>query len=278
MKCMKNILCSALLAGLVFLLASCESKTYRNINYIQDVKADTVMAAIGNDGILVQPKDMISIVVSHRTPQLAAPFNLTNVSYQAGAETDNRGSSYRLMGYSVDTDGDINFPILGKLHVAGLNRWEVAELVRSELAKGLLSDAVVTVEYMNFKISVLGEVNRPSTFAISGDRVNLLEALSMAGDLTIYGRRDNVTVSREQDGKRYMYVVDLRSSDLFKSPAFYLQQNDIVYVEPNSVRAGQSTINENNFRSVSFWVSIGSFLMTTANLLTLIIQRTGSAQ
>ena len=273
---MKQILWRILPALLAALLVSCESKTYRNINYIQDVKADTVMNQIGNDGILVQPKDMISIVVSHRTPQLAAPFNLTNVSYQAGAETESRGSSYRLLGYTVDTDGYINFPILGKLYVAGMNRWEVSELVRAELAKGLLSDAVVTVEYMNFKISVIGEVSRPGTFAISGDRVNLLEALSMAGDLTIYGRRDNVTISREKDGKRYMYIVDLRSSDLFNSPAFYLQQNDIVYVEPNSVRAGQSTINENSFRSVSFWVSIGSFLMTTANLLTLIIQRTAN--
>lgn len=221
------------------------------------------------DGILVQPQDMISIVVSSRTPELAAAFNLANISYQAGSETGNAGGgSYRLMGYSVDSEGDIDFPILGKINVAGLNRWGVARKIKEKLQEsGQLKDPVVTVEFMNFKISVLGEINRPGSYTVSGDKINILQALSLAGDMTIYGRRDNIRVVREQNGKRVVYVVDIRNSDLFNSPAYYLQQNDEVYVEPNRVRAGQSTINENSFRSVSFWASISATLLTIANLI-----------
>ena len=156
----------------------------------------------------------------------------------------------------------------------GMNR-EVAAKVKKELTnRGLLKDPVVIVEFLNFKISVLGEVARPGTYTISGDRINIFEALSLAGDLTIYGKRDCVRISREQDGIRKVFLVDLRDSQLLENEeAYYLQQNDVIYVEPNKVRAGQSTINENNFRSVSFWVSIGSALVTTANLIVSIIRK-----
>lgn len=260
-----------LCAGIAVILAviSCgASKTSQNINYMQDVKKDTVMSMVPGEGILVQPKDMISIVVSSRNPELSAMFNLTNVSYQAGAETSTGGSQNRLMGYSVDNDGCIDFPTLGRLHVAGLNRWGVAKMIKEELQnRELLKDAVVTVEFMNFKISVLGEVSRPGTYTVSGDKINLLQALSLAGDMTIFGRRDNIQVSREENGKRYIYLVDIRSTDFYDSPAYYLRQNDVIYVEPNKVRAGQSTINENSFRSVSFWVSLGTSLLSIVNII-----------
>ncbi len=272
---MKKFRFVALLA-LVAALCSCSSQTYKNINYLQDIQRDTVMALNTSEGIKVQPKDMISIVVSGRDPKLAAQFNLVNVSYQAGSETGLNGGYQRLMGYSVNTDGTIDFPVLGKVKVAGLNRWEVASKIKQELdGRGLLKDAVVIVEFLNFKISVLGEVARPGTYTISGDRINIFEALSLAGDLTIFGKRDCVRVSREQNGMRKVFVLDLRDSDvLVNEEAYYLQQNDVVYVEPNKVRAGQSTINENNFRSVSFWVSIGSVLVSTANLVATIISKT----
>ena len=257
----------AISAAVIALAVSCSPTTYRNINYVQDVTRDTTMTLKAGEGIIVQPQDMISIVVSCREPQLAAMFNLTNVSYQAGSQAGQTGYQ-RLMGYTVDTDGNIDFPIIGKINVAGLNRWGVAQKVKNELIRrDLLKDPVVTVEFMNFKVSVIGEVARPGTFSITNDRINLFEALSLAGDLTIYGRRDNVQVTRETGGKRYVYVLDLRSSDIFNSPAYYLQQNDIVYVEPNSVRAGQSTINENYFKSGSFWVSMGSLAITVVNLV-----------
>lgn len=255
-------------AAAVMLLASCGSKTSRNINYLQEAQKDTTVTMLPEEGILVQPKDMISIVVSSRNPELSAMFNLTNVSYQAGGETSTTGSYNRILGYSVDNNGDIDFPIVGKINVSGLTRWQVADKVKQELvSRNLLKDPVISVEFLNFKVSVLGEVAHPGTYTVTGDKITLLEALSLAGDLTIYGRRDRVSVIREINGKRTVYINDLRSMDLFTSPSYYLKQNDVVLVEPNKVRAGQSTINENSLKSTSFWMSVGSFLVTIANLI-----------
>lgn len=273
---MKKTLVRLLMAVVILAaVAACgPTKTSQQINYMQDIKRDTVMNMRGGGGILVQPMDMISIVVSHRDQELAAMFNLSNATFQAGAENQGTSTS-RLMGYSVDGHGDIDFPIVGKVHVAGMNRWEVSQTIKDELeGRNLLRDAVVTVQFMNFQISVLGEVSRPGTYSINGDKISLLEAISRAGDLTIYGRRDNIQVTREENGKRKVYVVDLRRSDLYNSPAYYLRQNDVIYVEPNEVRAGQSTINENNFRSVRFWASLGSTVLSAANILITIITRT----
>ena len=255
----------------LFVLASC--KTYEKINYMQDVRVDTPVEVSVNQGIRIQPQDMLSIVVSSKTPELAMIFNLPVVSYQAGSEVVSGAGSQRLLGYVVDNNGEIDFPVLGKIKVAGLTRWEVQEYIKKTIIDaGLMKDLVVTVEFMNFKISVMGEVTSPGTYNIEGDKITLLQALSLAKDLTIFGRRDNVSVIREQDGERIVYQVDLRSASLFDSPAYYLQQNDIVYVEPNKVRAGQSTINENNIKSVSLWVSIGSFLTSLAVLIVNLVE------
>lgn len=250
----------------LFVLASC--KTYEKINYMQDVGVDTPVEVSVNQGIRIQPQDMLSIVVSSKTPELAMIFNLPVVSYQAGSEVVSGAGSQRLLGYVVDNNGEIDFPVLGKIKVAGLTRWEVQEYIKKTIIDaGLMKDLVVTVEFMNFKISIMGEVNSPGTYTINGDKVTLLEALSMARDLTIYGKRDGVYVVREENGVRTTYNVDLRSVSLFDSPVYYLRQNDVVYVEPNKVRAGQSTINENSLKSVSLWISIGSFLTSLAVLI-----------
>lgn len=247
-------------------LASC--KTYKNINYIQDVQVNTTESIAENQGIRIQPKDMLSIVVSSKTPELAMAFNLPVVSYQAGSEVVSNGGNMRLLGYVVDNDGNIDFPLLGKIQVAGLTRWQLQELIKQQIVNaGLMKELVVTVEFMNFKVSIMGEVNAPGSYTINGDKVTILEALSMAKDLTIFGKRDGVYVIREENGKRTTYNVDLRSVDLFDSPAYYLRQNDVVYVEPNKVRAGQSTINENSLKSVSLWISISSFLTSLAVLI-----------
>lgn len=247
-------------------LASC--KTYRNINYIQDVQVNDTENIIENQGIRIQPKDMLSIVVSSKTPELAMAFNLPVVSYQAGSEVVSGAGNMRLLGYVVDNDGNIDFPLLGKIQVAGLTRWQLQELIKQQIVNaGLMKELVVTVEFMNFKVSIMGEVNAPGSYTINGDKVTILEALSMAKDLTIFGKRDGVYVIREENGKRTTYRIDLRSVNLFDSPAYYLRQNDVVYVEPNKVRAGQSTINENSLKSVSLWISISSFLTSLAVLI-----------
>ncbi len=224
-------------------------------------------------GIVIQPKDMISIVVSSRNPELVPMFNLPVISYQAGSEIVNMGQQ-RLLGYVVDNDGYIDFPVLGELYVAGMTRWQLSDMIKERLLdEGLLNDAVVTVEFMNFKISVMGEVNAPGTYTIEGDKITILQALSLAKDLTIFGKRENVTVIRELDGKRTMYNINLCSVDMFKSPAYYLQQNDIIYVEPSEIRARQSTVDDKGLRTTSILVSSGSLLVSIATLIVSIIAR-----
>lgn len=246
--------------------ASCGRKTYKNIAYLQDVEEDMSLPMAVNRGIVIQPQDKIMIVVSARNPELAAMFNLAHITPNTTGEGDViGGGSNNLMGYVVDNSGDINMAGLGQIHVAGMNRWELSDFVRQELIdRDLLKDPTVTVEFMNFKVSVLGEVGSPGTYNIVGDKVTILQALSLAGDLTIMGKRDNITVLREQGKERAFYHLDLRDSDIFNSPAYYLQQSDVVYVYPNKIRAGQSKVNENNFRSVNFWTSMTSMVISLA--------------
>ena len=168
----------------------------------------------------------------------------------------------------VDNEGYIDFPVLGPLTVAGLTRWELSEMIKNLLLeKGLLTDAVVTVEFMNFKVSVIGEVNSPGTYTIEGDKVTILQAISLARDLTIFGQRENVSVIRERDGERTIYEINLCDVDLFKSPAYYLQQNDIVYVQPSEIKARQSTTDDKALRMTSIFVSGGSLLVSIATLI-----------
>lgn len=224
-------------------------------------------AIVNLNKIKVQPQDQISIVVSCKEPEVAALFNLLVANNRLGTGSSGSNNSGQIASYTVNGQGDINFPVLGKIHVAGLTRQEIGDYISKRLIdEGYVTDPIVTVEFGNLHFSVVGEVTGPGVYSINNDQVTLFEAIAMAGDLTIYGDR-NVTVIREKDGKRTKYQVDLRDDSLFNSPAYYIQQNDVVYVEPNSVRAGQSTVNENNFKSVSLWISLASFLTTIAVLI-----------
>lgn len=255
------------MVAVALLLTSCAST--KDIAYFQNKMVNQPEIVDKHAGIVIQPKDMLSIVVSARNPELAAMFNLPVISYQAGSEIASMSSyNQRLMGYVVDNEGYIDFPVLGRLKVAGMTRWELAEMIKDKLVKeGYLTDAVVTVEFMNFKVSVMGEVTSPGTFIVEGDKVTVLQALSLARDLTIFGRRDNVSVIREQNGQRTIYEIDLTDVDLFKSPAYYLQQNDIVYVQPNDIKARQSTTDEKTLRISSIALSSGSLLVSIVTLL-----------
>ena len=169
-------------------------------------------------------------------------------------------------GYTVDLEGNIDFPIVGRIKVAGLTRSQLSSMIKNRLDEdGLLKDAVVTVTYRNFNVSVLGEVNTPGKFTVQSDRVSLLDALALAGDLTIYGRRDSIMVLRENEGVRTVMFANLLSKDLLNSEAFYLQQNDVVYVKPNRIKAQQSGINQNN--NVNVWLSAISLLTTVFMLI-----------
>ena len=253
-----------------FLLSSCAS--VKDIAYFQNKLIDHPEKIDKHAGIVIQPKDMLSIVVSSRNPELVTMFNLPVVSYQAGSETVSGAGMQRLLGYVVDNAGCIDFPVLGILNVAGMTRWDLSEMIKNRLVQdGLLSDAVVTVEFMNFKVSVLGEVNSPGTYTIEGDKVTVLQAISLARDLTIFGMRENVSVIRERDGERTIYQINLCDVSLFKSPAYYLQQNDIIYVEPNKERSRQSTTDDKTLRMTSILVSGGSLIVSVATLVTSIL-------
>lgn len=262
------------LAVLALISMAISCAPVKNIAYFQDKAVNSPEKIDMHGGIVIQPKDMISIVVSCRNPELATMFNLPVISYQAGSEIVSAGGQQRLMGYVVDNDGFIDFPILGKLSVMGMTRWQLSETIKDMLSdKGYVNDAVVTVEFMNFKVSVIGEVARPGTYTVEGDKVNVLQALSLAGDLTIFGKRENVTVIREQDGKRVFYNVDLCSAEMFKSPGYNLQQNDIIYVEPSEVRARQSTVDDKGMRMTSILISSGSLLVSVATLLATLLTK-----
>lgn len=245
----------------VLLLTACTSS--KKILYLQDVQPLKQQDIENQYEVKIHNDDLLAIMVNSKNPELALPFNMPLISYQLGYQNN---YTQRILGYLVDSDGNIDFPILGKIHAAGMTRKELTTYLKQRLIdEDYIKDPVVTVQFLNFKISVMGEVNRPGSFDINSDRITLLEALSKAGDLTIYGRRDRVAVIREVDGVRTILYHDLRSSDIFQSPCYYLQQNDIVYVEPNKAKTGQSRINQNN--SVSVWTSVLSVLTSIATLI-----------
>ena len=245
-------------------LVSC--KTSKKVVYMQDAAHQAIETIGVNNGIVVQPKDILNIIVASKNPELAMSFNLPTYSYQAGSSRESYSYSQRTLGYLVDLEGSIVFPVLGTLKVSGLTREQVSEMIKQKLVQeNLIKDAIVNTEFMNFKISVLGEVRSPGTFNISDDKITLLEALGRAGDLTIYGKRDNVLVRREKDGVVTFYRVDLRTDALLRSPVYYLQQDDVVYVAPNNVQAAQAKINTN--RNLSVWVSLASFITSLVILI-----------
>lgn len=246
------ILSFATLAMMVF---SCRSA--KEVVYLQDTYTEETQAIKNFQDIRIQPGDMLSIFVSHKEPTLSALFNPQGTS-PTGSSTS---LGQRLSGYTVDLEGNIDFPIVGRIKVAGLTRSELSTMISKKLDDdGLLKGAVVTVAYQNFNISVLGEVNHPGKFNVESDRVSLFDALAMAGDLTIYGRRDSVMVIRENNGQRQIMYNNLLSKDVLNSPSYFLQQNDVVYVKPNQVKAQQSGINQNN--NVGVWLSAASLLTT----------------
>lgn len=250
-----------LILGLLALFClSCNSS--KKIVYLQDATLFG-KAEVNSDYVIkLQPQDAVTIVVSSKDPKMAALFNLPRVSYRAG-NTQLATYDSQISQYTIDSKGLIDFPVLGSVKIAGLKREEVAELIKEKLIKDdLLLDPVVTVDYVNLNYSVIGEVNRPGKYKIDRDQLNIFEAISTASDLTITGKRDNILVTRETDGIRTIYEIDLRSEKIFDSPAFYVQQGDIIYVQPNNMRANQSTLNGNTSGNITTWLSLASVLST----------------
>jgi polysaccharide export outer membrane protein len=255
----------------MMLLASC-SETME-MTYIKDAPRDVEIAQTGEFSKGIQSNDLLYIYVESRAPEATVRFNQeTNKIAVDNGVVMNPGSS-AVTGYLVNNEGDIIFPVLGKIHVEGMTHAQLASTLEQRLVgEGHILDAVVTVKLMNFKVSVLGEVTRPGVIEATGERLTIFEALSMVGDLTLYGLRDNVTVIREENGVRTVGEIDLTTKDVFDSPYYYLHQNDVVYVEPNVKRKKAAVRDPMTLSYISSAVSIVS-LLTSAFYYYILAQR-----
>jgi polysaccharide export outer membrane protein len=230
---------------LFFILVSISScTTYKDLIYLQEINANDTSSIKTYPQISIQPYDMLSIVVSSKNPELAFPFNLPVLSNYSETNLPKSLNSQRILTYAVDKEGYIDFPILGKLSVGGLTKEQLVSLIKERLiSESYINDPIVTVQYVNFQIHLLGEVNNPGSYTIENEYPSILEALAMANDISIYGDRKTVKVIREKNQERIIYIINLTSSQLFESPAYYLQQNDIIIVGPNTWKKRQSKRN-----------------------------------
>jgi polysaccharide export outer membrane protein len=257
-----------LTAAAALTLSACQ--TQRQIVYFQDLEPEASTAVVAPQAIRFHAADQLSIVVNCQDYRLTELFNLVTPTRRLGNRNGvNNNSNNQVAYYTVDAEGNIEFPVLGTLHIEGMTREEVTRYVHDEIVnRDLAKDPVVTVEYGNLYVTVLGEVTKPGRYSIDKDRVTVLDVLSQAGDLGIQGRRDRVWVYRQEGDQRRAYQLNLCSAEqVTASPVYYLQQDDQVYVEPNNIRARQSTVNGNTVRSTSFWFSVASLLTTLAVII-----------
>lgn len=257
-----------LLTLLVVALAIVGCKAPADIAYFQDVQESQAAKVQQVREMRCKPMDRLTILVKSKDYELASLFNLMSQTQSFTGGGNGGGSRYSL-AYTVDSEGFIDMPVLGKVKVAGLSRAEIASYVKGLIiGSGQLLDPTVTVEWVNMQYSVLGEVRNPGTFSIDRDRLTLVEAISQAGDLQITGCRQNIRVIRQENGEERHYFVDLTDTkSLYESPAYYLQQDDIVYVEPNAKRKRESRPNGNTFNTASFWIGITSTVMSITSFV-----------
>ena len=240
-----------------FFLFSCGSK--QDIVYFQDVDAVGSSRPINSYSPVIRSDDMLTITVSALDQDAVRPFNLNAVSFVGEAGAIGRTTQQT---YLVDSDGNIDFPVLGTLKLAGLNRIQATSLIK-DLLKEYIKDPIVNIRTINFKITVLGDVKMPGQYTIQNERITIVEALGLAGDLTIQAERKNVLVIREENGKKTYNRVNMTSEEVFNSPVYYLTQNDVIYVEPNNSRAKSSTIGPSSTETLR----IVSVLLTAVALV-----------
>lgn len=243
-------------------LAITSCKTPEDIEYFQNTQPDSIIATQAIKTLKLVPGDKIGVTVtSANTPELAARYNLT--SGNSNSSTTNADN----MRYTIDENGNVDIPGIGRTAVSGLTRAEAAARIQSMFRNGIINDAVVTVAAYNRYITVLGEVANPGQQEITRDNITILEAIGRAGDLTITGQRKQVKVIRQEGNESRTYYIDLTTDDIFKSPVYNLQQNDVVYVAPNDKRKRDSKATGNIFNTPSIWISLASLATTIATLV-----------
>ena len=265
---MKKLLIPFVLMTIVSLLDACSSA--KQVAYFQNIDSTSLTASKGLYDARIMPKDLLTITVVTSDPSTSKPFNL---SIQNTLGTDGRlgSTTGSLLQYLVNNDGDIDFPVVGTVHVAGLTKDQCEDLIKSKVKPYLAEseNPVVTVSMSSYRVTVAGEVTSPKVVPVSTEKMSVLEALAQAGDLTIYGRRDNVLLIRENaDGQKEAHRLNLNDANIINSPYYYVQQNDYIYVEPNSVKAKNSAIGQ----STTLWFSFVSILTSVAALVVNIVR------
>lgn len=268
----------ALLVTTTLLFASCSTKKIVYMQDTMDAQGVVVKKAQFENNITLQPGDQVVIVVTCQDPQISAMFNQPYFSNRIdGGATMSSSylpisaySSQSIVGYTIDPEGFINFPSLGKVYIAGLRKNEVAEKITKLIEESnQAKDPVVVVEYTNLGISVIGEVKNPGRIRLDGERFSILDAISAVGDMTIYGNRKNVTLIRKGASGDEFYKLNFTNAEqLYASPAFFVRQGDVIYVAPNKKKVGDSSVNGNTLKSAAFWVSVASFATSAATLIT----------
>lgn len=263
-----KLLSIGFLALLVLALTGCSGS--KKVAYFQNADYVNLAESKGLYDAKIMPKDMLTITVSTTDPVAAQPFNLSvsNTLSITGQLSSSAGS---LQSYLVDNNGDINFPIVGKIHVVGLTKNECQDAIRDKVKPYLAEseNPIVTVRMSSYRVTIIGEVGKSCVIPVSTEKMSILEALAQAGDLSIYGKRDNVMLIREDaNGEKSIHRLNLNDAGIINSPYYYLQQNDVIYVEPNSVKAKNSAIGQ----SVTIWFSLISIMTSIASLMVNILR------
>lgn len=222
-------------------LSSCASR--KDMVYFQDEPIENGQINSASKQLIYKPDDILTINVSAADPIAAQPFNLAVVSEALDVVSAN--GALRMQTYLVDYDGNIEFPVLGTLHLAGMTRIEATAMLKEKISE-YAKDPIINIRLVNFTVTIIGEVSRPGTFTIQDERITIPEALGLANDLTIFGKRKDILLIREVDGVKKFAKIDLTSVNAVMSPLYYLQQNDVIVVEPNKARIRSSTFNQNN--------------------------------
>lgn len=265
---MKKLLYSlVVMIAMTLFLGSCSS--IKKIPYLKNADSVSLAASKVLYDAKIMPKDQLTITVITTNPQASAPFNLS-VSSTVGTAGQLGSNAGSLQGYLVDNDGDIDFPIVGKIHVAGLTKTQCEDLIKSKVSPFLAVEEkpIVTVRMASYRVTVIGEVGNPGVVQVPTEKMSIIEALAQSGDLTIYGKRDNIMLIREDaSGEKSIHRLNLNDANIINSPYYYLQQNDILYVEPNKIKAQNSVIGS----STTLWFSFVSILTSLASLVVNII-------
>lgn len=286
-KMRKNIMSRLLSAVAVcaVMAAATSCSTPKDVTYFQDATPETVISMAQAQPIVARPGDKLVILVTTKDPKVSALFNLPTYSTrieepsqlggQVISNTSVPESAQGVASYTVSPEGYIDFPVLGKLKIEGMSRQEIAGYIKGELmGRDLVKDPTITVEFLNTGVNILGMVKTPGRYEINRDQFTVTDAIALAGDVSLNGMRNNIKVIRKENGKAKTYLIDLTNMEqTMNSPAYYLRQEDIIYVEPNEITKRATIANGNNATNVSFWITLASLLTTVATTIGVFVNK-----